>query len=243
MQSRGLLPNRRQEMQVNDGNPGRSNGILSHGQISYYPQQVQTVKKNHSLLYQDQNLNCTTNLFLSDLNQVERNHRRQRIQRGIHQKMLNPVSILRNGGQTQRPYYATLPKRNRTINFADQIRPQDIRRISKYPKSLQDLTALELEAILDRDPQPTSSSSFLEEDCSLEEYFRRHLENQGDIVSNYYIKEEKDEEDYLNKLYRSLPRHRQLPKDRLIPGKVHYEKECRMYGNAIAEIYYKTCYL
>ena len=236
MQSRGLLPNRRQEIQVYSQNPGRSNGFTQ--QISYYPQQARSLERNCLIEYQGQSLNCSANSFLQELNQVERRRRRkQRLEREIRQKMMNPVPVLRNVGQNQRTYYATLPKRNRTFNFADQIRPQDIRRISRYPKSLQDLTALELEAILDRDPQPSSS---FQEDCTLEEYFRRHLVKQGEIIDHY---NSEDEEDYLSKLYRSLPRHRQLPKDRLVPGKVHYEKECRMYGNTVAEIYYKTCYL
>lgn len=231
MQSRGLLLNRRSEMQLCDTSPERINR-----QISYYQERT-TMDRDSLMEYHHQGQNLQ---FIEELNQVEQRRRRrrriQKLQRELRQKMmLNSTSRNDIAGYTQKSYYATLPKRNRTINFADQIRPQDIRRISRYPKSLQDLTALELEAILDRDPQPSSS---LHEDCSLEEYFRRHLNNQGDIVNHCYTDNE-----YLTRLYRSLPRHSQLPKDWLVPGKVHYEKECRMYGDTVAEIYYKTCYL
>lgn len=236
MQSHGLLLNRRTEMQACDTSPERINELINHRQISYYPQQTRSLDRDCLMEYQGQTNHYTSNMFLQELNHVEqqrRRRRRQKLQRELREKMVN--SVLRNGVNSQRPYYATLPKRNRTINFVDQIRPQDIRRISRYPKSLQDLTALELEAILDRDPQPSSS---IHEDCTLEEYFRRHLNNQGDVVNHCYT-----DDDYLSRLYRNLPRHSQLPKDWLVPGKVHYEKECRMYGNTVAEIYYKTCYL
>lgn len=148
--------------------------------------------------------------------------------------------ILRNGinhGGDERPYYSTLPRRSRTINFKDQVRdsPEGERRRA-YPKSLQDLTDLELDDVTYLPAAARGGDGTQEE--SLDDNYRRR---------NRYRREENEplfDDDYL-KLCRSLSRLDKYPRGgRYGPGQVYYERECRTFGkDTVAFIYYKTCYL
>jgi len=148
--------------------------------------------------------------------------------------------ILRNGinhGGDERLYYSTLPRRSRTINFKDQARdsPEGETRRRAYPKSLQDLTDLELDDV-------TYLSSARSGDGTREEILDDNYRRR-----NRYRREEDEpsfDDDYL-KLCRSLSRLDKYPRGgRYGPGQVHYERECRTFGkDTVAFIYYKTCYL
>ncbi|KYN15289.1 hypothetical protein ALC57_12338 [Trachymyrmex cornetzi] len=148
--------------------------------------------------------------------------------------------ILRNGinhGGDERPYYSTLPRRSRTINFKDQARdsPEGERRRT-YPKSLQDLTDLELDDVAYLLPSARGGNDTRE--GRLDDNYRRR---------NRYRRKEGEspfDDDYL-KLCRSLSRLDKYPRgNRYGPGQVHYERECRTFGkDTVAFIYYKTCYL
>lgn len=122
----------------------------------------------------------------------------------------------------QHRLYRTLPPTRRSIHFEEQIHLADIRRISAYPKSLQDLTNLEIEAILERDPRPSSASNWpprRSQDHDLDEKYERLCRSMAQLDQTITI-------------------------DKVVPGEVHYEKEYRVYGkDTIALIYYKTCYL
>ena len=145
--------------------------------------------------------------------------------------------ILRNGinhSGDERPYYSTLPRRSRTINFKDQARDSPEGRRRAYPKSLQDLTDLQLDDVT---YLPSSRGGRREE--RPEDDYRRRVRD----------RREEDEfvafdDDYL-KLCRNLSRLDGYPRDgRYEPGQVHYERECRTFGkDTVAFIYYKTCYL
>ncbi|KYN06045.1 Facilitated trehalose transporter Tret1-1, partial [Cyphomyrmex costatus] len=147
--------------------------------------------------------------------------------------------ILRNGinhDGDERSYYSTLPRRSRTINFKDQTRdsPEGERRRT-YPKSLQDLTDLELDDVAYL-PSARGRDGTREE--RLYDNYRRR---------NRYRREEDElpfDDDYL-KLCRSLSRLDKYSRGgRYGPGQVHYERECRTFGkDTVAFIYYKTCYL
>lgn len=116
-------------------------------------------------------------------------------------------------------------RRSQSINLEEHFRPHDIRRLCRYPKSLQDLTYLEIEAILDRDPissrpesyppnrRPRSMSASRFEGASTSQG------RAGDVYGGRRI-------------------------EMMEPGKIHYEKEYRIYGkDTVALIFYKTCYL
>lgn len=144
--------------------------------------------------------------------------------------------ILRNGinyGGDERPYYSTLPRRSRTINFKDKARDSPEGRQRAYPKSLQDLTDLELDDIA---YFPSSRGGRREK--RLDDDYRRRARD----------RREEDEiafdDDYL-RLCRNLSRLDGYPRGgRYEPGQVHYERECRTFGkDTVAFIYYKTCYL
>lgn len=147
--------------------------------------------------------------------------------------------ILRNGinhNGDERLYYSTLPRRSRTINFKDQARdsPEGERRRT-YPKSLQDLTDLELDDVAYL-PSAHGGDDTREE--RLDDNYRRR---------NRYRREQGEslfDDNYL-KLCRSLSRLDKYPRGgRYGPGQVYYERECRTFGkDTVAFIYYKTCYL
>lgn len=121
---------------------------------------------------------------------------------------------LSSSWSNDRPY-ATLPKRNGRINLEEQFLPRDLQRLSKYPKSLQDLKYLEIEAILDRDPRPAS-------------YPQSSSSHQWEDEGGLFVE--------------SIGEAGQV--ERHEPGKVHYEREYRIYGkDTVALIFYKTCYL
>ncbi|XP_011870369.1 PREDICTED: uncharacterized protein LOC105563401 [Vollenhovia emeryi] len=150
--------------------------------------------------------------------------------------------ILRNGinhGVDERPYYSTLPRRSKTINFKDQAAGSpEGGRWRAYPKSLQDLTDLELDDVAYL-PFAHGGDGTREE--RLDDNYRRRNRYRPE-------KEEEDEspfdDDYL-RLCRSLSRLDRYPRGgRYGPGEVHYERECRTFGkDTVAFIYYKTCYL
>ncbi|KAL6265393.1 hypothetical protein P5V15_002191 [Pogonomyrmex californicus] len=146
--------------------------------------------------------------------------------------------ILRNGinhGGDERSYYSTLPRRSRTINFKDQACDSVEGGRRAYPKSLQDLTDLELDDVAYL-PSARARDGTREE--RLDDNYRRR--------SRYHREESEAsfEDDYL-KLYRNLSKLDKYPRDgRYGPGQVHYERECRTFGkDTVAFIYYKTCYL
>lgn len=148
--------------------------------------------------------------------------------------------ILRNGinhSGDERLYYSTMPRRSRTINFKDQACDSLEGRRRAYPKSLQDLTDLELDDITGYLPSSSSSRGGRREG-RLENDYRRRVRD---------CREEDEfvfDDDYL-KLCRNLSRLDGYPQGgRYEPGQVHYERECRTFGkDTVAFIYYKTCYL
>lgn len=147
--------------------------------------------------------------------------------------------ILRNGinhGGDERPYYSTLPRRSRTINFKDQVRDSPEGRQRAYPKSLQDLTDLELDDITYLPPSSRGGSR-REEERPDDDYRRRVRDRREEDEIAF-------DDDYL-RLCRNLSRLDGYPRGgRYEPGQVHYERECRTFGkDTVAFIYYKTCYL
>lgn len=155
--------------------------------------------------------------------------------------------ILRNGINhvaDERSYRSTPPpppRRSRTINFRDQTDDgcQTAAAASRrtYPKSLRDLTDLELDDVAYLAPE-------LRRGDGLDDY-RRREERRGNVMSF--------DDDYL-RLCRNLARLDGYSRDggaagvpgagRYEPGQVHYERECRTFGkDTVAFIYYKTCYL
>lgn len=148
--------------------------------------------------------------------------------------------ILRNGinhGGDERPYYSTLPRRSRTINFKDQAAdsPEGGRRRA-YPKSLQDLTDLELVDDVTY-LSPARAADGVRGERLDDNYRRRSRYRRQEDEPSY-------DDDYL-RLCRSLSRLDKYPRGgRYGPGQVYYETECRTFGkDTVAFIYYKTCYL
>lgn len=144
--------------------------------------------------------------------------------------------ILRNSmnqSNDERPHYSTLPRRSRTINFKDQVYGFSERQQRTYPKSLQNLTDLELEDVA---YLPTSRSEQACREAKFNDYCRRSRNQRGEEFSC--------DDSYL-RLYRNLSRlDKYPPGGKYEPGQVHYERECRTFGkDTIAFIYYKTCYL
>ncbi|EZA51699.1 hypothetical protein X777_09455 [Ooceraea biroi] len=145
-------------------------------------------------------------------------------------------SILRNNinqGSDERPHYSTLPRRSRTINFEDQAYSFSGGRQRMYPKSLQNLTDLELDDVV---CLPSSRGERACREAKLDDYRRRSRNQRGEELSF--------DDSYL-RLCRNLSRLDKYPRgDRYEPGQVHYERECRTFGkDTVAFIYYKTCYL
>ncbi|KZC06727.1 hypothetical protein WN55_10641 [Dufourea novaeangliae] len=104
--------------------------------------------------------------------------------------------ILRNGishRRGERLYSSTLPRRNRTINFRDQL-SNSLESRRCYPKSLQDLSGLELDGrIRDRSDVPSFlSNNWRDDRLDDGQRRRRHREDQL-------------QDDYL-RLYRNLSR-------------------------------------
>lgn len=147
-----------------------------------------------------------------ELNRIERRPRAT-LHQSYQQLSRRPYSAnLSSSWSNDRPY-ATLPSR---VNLEEHFLPRDLRRLSKYPKSLRDLKYLEIEAILERDPRPSSYPP------------RRPswLSEQPAHGSGLFLESGAGE----------VQRHE--------PGKVHYEREYRIYGkDTVALIFYKTCYL
>jgi len=135
-----------------------------------------------------------------------------------------------NQGIDDKPHYSTLPRRSRTINFEDQAYGFSDGRQRTYPKSLQNLTDLELDDDVARLP----SSRDARRGARFDHYHRRDR-NRDELSSD---------DSYL-RLCRNLSRFDKYPRDgKYEPGQVHYERECRTFGkDTIAFIYYKTCYL
>lgn len=146
--------------------------------------------------------------------------------------------ILRNGinhGGDERLYYSTLPRRSRTINFRDQACGSSEGR-RPYPKSLLDLTDLELDDVASL-LSPRGRIGYGEE--TFDDYRQRGSRNRREADEPFF------EDDYL-KLCRNLSSLDRYPRGdvRYEPGQVHYERECRTFGkDTVAFIYYKTCYL
>lgn len=104
----------------------------------------------------------------------------------------------------------------------------------KYPRSLEDLTDLEMERILERDTTfHLPIRALRSQESVLARYRRRYEESIEDRDENYL------------RLYQSLSRlDKMMPREKYPPGKVHYEREYKIYGrDTVALIYYKTCYL
>lgn len=146
--------------------------------------------------------------------------------------------ILRNGinhDGDERLYYSTLPRRSRTINFQDQARGSSEGR-RPYPKSLLDLTDLELDDVAYL-ASPRGRIAYREE--TLDDYQQQRGRDHRETDESLF------EDDYL-KLCRNLSSLDRYPRGggRYEPGQVHYERECRTFGkDTVAFIYYKTCYL
>ncbi|KAL7286125.1 hypothetical protein TKK_0019639 [Trichogramma kaykai] len=154
---------------------------------------------------------------------------------------------------SERPY-ATLPSKrdarraSASVNIEDRFLPKDLQRLSRYPKSLQDLKYLEIEAILERDPLPTwtthgSRSRRQAHRSALDVRQPRSLSTGSRPVSSLLDRQNSwlvQANDSRGDFVAAGPS--QI--DRLEPGKVHYEREYRIYGkDTVALIFYKTCYL
>jgi len=135
-----------------------------------------------------------------------------------------------NQGIDDKPHYSTLPRRSRTINFEDQAYGFSESRQRMYPKSLQNLTDLELDDDVARLPSSRDARRGARFD-----HYRRRDRNRDELSCD---------DSYL-RLCRNLSRFDKYPRDgKYEPGQVHYERECRTFGkDTIAFIYYKTCYL
>lgn len=143
--------------------------------------------------------------------------------------------ILRNGmnrTSDERQYYSTLPRRSRAINFKDQTY-YSLEERRKYPKSLRDLTDLELDDIMYHS-SPTTTRNYHERRL-VDDHCRRSPTQENELSSD---------DDYF-KFCRNLSSLDKYPQgSRYAPGQVHYEREFRTFGkDTMAFIYYKTCYL
>ncbi|KAK0161360.1 hypothetical protein PV327_009838 [Microctonus hyperodae] len=169
----------------------------------------------HHHHHHNNNNSQSVNAQIESRRQIKRIERRQRRQ--------NEIELLRNGNFDRRQLYEKVPRR--------------------FMRSMDDLTDLDIEIMLERDTTFNIPANLLsgnvgyidnsEEESILERYRRRYQQNEGDRDYNYL------------KLYRSLSRlDRIMPREKFIPGKVHYEREYKIYGrDTVALIYYKTCYL
>ena len=121
--------------------------------------------------------------------------------------------------------YSSLGRRGKTNNWRNPYSFDpigDTGSFSLYPRSMQDLTDLDIERILERDTNfRVPLSSFRSRDYLMEGYRRMgDEENQSTEIDD--------------------KRHETA----YVPGRVHYEREYRIYGkDTVALIYYKTCYL
>jgi hypothetical protein len=135
----------------------------------------------------------------------------------------------------------------RAIDLEEQFLPQDLQRLSEYPKSLRDLKYLEIEAILGRDPRPVG--------CTAEERRLPGGEGLGRLGGRGPGGEGSRAAEEERRWMRGegVARGRGMAEsclaggsqiERYEPGKVHYEREYRIYGkDTVALIFYKTCYL
>lgn len=103
-----------------------------------------------------------------------------------------------------------------------------------YRTSFNDLTDLDIDRMLERDTTFHLPMRALTSRETIYERYRRFCENNNDDRDDNYVR-----------LYESLSRlDRIMPKEKYAPGRVHYEREYRIYGrDTVALIYYKTCYL
>lgn len=129
---------------------------------------------------------------------------------------------------------ATLPRRNRTNNLncggsGLSSNHLNCRRLL-HPKSLQNLSAVEIDRILTQSTYPPYIMA------------RRNSSRRNVNLNPRNEVESNDE-----RIAKTLSRlNKSLSKEigSYAPGRVHYEREYRIYGkDTVALIYYKTCYL
>lgn len=191
-----------------------SNDLLNSNNINCFVNST-TIDNYHHHYHHHHDNPQSVHAQIESRRQIKRIERRQRRQ--------NEIELLRNGNFDGRQLYEKVPRR--------------------FMRSMDDLTDLDIEIMLERDTTfniPanlfTGNGGYIdnsEEESILERYRRRYQQNESDRDYNYL------------KLYRSLSRlDRIMPREKFIPGKVHYEREYKIYGrDTVALIYYKTCYL
>lgn len=101
-------------------------------------------------------------------------------------------------------------------------------------KSIDDLSDIDIDRILERDTTFHLPIRTFTSHETIYERYKRFRQDFGDDRDDNYIR-----------LYQSLSKINEiLPNQKYAPGKVHYEREYRIYGrDTVALIYYKTCYL
>ncbi|KAK0157632.1 hypothetical protein PV328_011345 [Microctonus aethiopoides] len=192
-----------------------SNDLLNGNNINCFVNSTTIDNYHHHYHHHHDDNPQSVHAQIESRRQIKRIERRQRRQ--------NEIELLRNGNFDGRQLYEKVPRR--------------------FMRSMDDLTDLDIEIMLERDTTFNIPANLLsgnggyinnsEEESILERYRRRYQQNESDRDYNYL------------KLYRSLSRlDRIMPREKFIPGKVHYEREYKIYGrDTVALIYYKTCYL
>lgn len=127
-----------------------------------------------------------------------------------------------------------ISRKNCTIGFNDYLSQpmRDLNDRFSNRRSVQNLTSLEIDRILKQGTYPPTRTSRRNSNRRIS----RRYQNEVD----YHDSEERIAMT-LARLNRSLSREIQ---GSYPPGRVHYEREYRIYGkDTVALIYYKTCYL
>ena len=195
-----------------------------------------------------------------ELNRIDHHYQPLHHSQQLHREFQHPYNAHLSSSWTSERPYATLPKRHSSsrattttnISLEDQFLPRDLQRLSRYPKSLQDLKYLEIEAILGRDSKsvsypPREQPYMRREDLStLDDRPSRSSSRASrlreDVAGGSRRWMRMDEESQDRLFLEGLAGGSQI--ERYEPGKVHYEREYRIYGkDTVALIFYKTCYL
>ncbi|KAK0074916.1 hypothetical protein PV325_007640, partial [Microctonus aethiopoides] len=171
-----------------------SNDLLNGNNINCFVNSTTIDNYHHHYHHHHDDNPQSVHAQIESRRQIKRIERRQRRQ--------NEIELLRNGNFDGRQLYEKVPRR--------------------FMRSMDDLTDLDIEIMLERDTTFNIPANLLsgnggyinnsEEESILERYRRRYQQNESDRDYNYL------------KLYRSLSRlDRIMPREKFIPGKVHYE--------------------
>lgn len=180
------------------------------------------------------------------IDEIESNNRwppeSQRQRQQITRFKQNDVEFFRHGNLNSRMLYSNLPRSSRLRNNYFDGHFNNFNRSLTNAKSLHDLTDADIDRVLERDTTFHLPTSIMR---TRSEYGSTGSMSLLERYRQFYEETEDDRDDNYLKLYQSLSKlDRFMPKEKYVPGKVHYEREYRIYGrDTVALIYYKTCYL